>query len=53
MLLAQCLFLTDGSFACCRHQSCEVMRSSRHEEAAKKQLAAGGGMGVGGQPCRT
>lgn len=41
MLLAHRLSLTDGSFACCRHQSCEVTRSCKHEEAAKKQCVAG------------
>lgn len=40
MLLARRLSLTDGSFACCRHQSCEVTRSCKHEEAAKKQCVA-------------
>lgn len=43
MLLARRLSLTDGSFACCRHQSCEVTRSCKHEEAAKKQCVAGRG----------
>lgn len=52
MSLARCLSLTDGSFACCRHQSCEVMRSSKHEEAAKKQRAAGRGEKKS-EPCRT
>lgn len=48
VLLARRLSVTDGSFACCRHRSCEVMRSSKHEEAAKKQCSE-----IESEPCRT
>lgn len=33
---ANFLSVTEGLFACCLRHSCEIIRSSKHEEAAKE-----------------